>query len=82
MRRKRYTNLDNVDTRKTLREVIRWQKERNEGKKDLRIVIEQAPDNEIDTGPEAVERLNAEWRRLQLDENRLRKLLIGETLWL
>ncbi|PID04111.1 MBL fold metallo-hydrolase [Sporosarcina sp. P2] len=48
MRRKRYTNLDNVDTRKTLREMIRWQIERNEGKKDLRIVIEQAPDKEIE----------------------------------
>ncbi|PID24659.1 MBL fold metallo-hydrolase [Sporosarcina sp. P7] len=48
MRRKRYTNLDNVDTRKTLRELIRWQIERNEGKKDLRIVIEQAPDKEIE----------------------------------
>ncbi|PIC80614.1 MBL fold metallo-hydrolase [Sporosarcina sp. P18a] len=48
MRRKRYTNLDNADTRKTLREMIRWQKERNKKKKDLRIVIEQAPDREIE----------------------------------
>ncbi|PIC83853.1 MBL fold metallo-hydrolase [Sporosarcina sp. P1] len=46
--RKRYTNLDDVDTSKSVREMIRWQKERNEKKKDLRIVIEQAPTKEIE----------------------------------
>ena len=35
-----------------------------------------------DTGPEAIERLDAEWSRLQLDEDLLKKLLIGETLWI
>lgn len=35
-----------------------------------------------DTGPEAVARLDAEWKRLGLDENRLKKLLIGETWWI
>ncbi|ARJ37835.1 MBL fold metallo-hydrolase [Sporosarcina ureae] len=46
--RKRYTNLDDVDTSKSVSEMIRWQKERNEKKKDLRIVIEQAPTKEIE----------------------------------
>lgn len=35
-----------------------------------------------DTGPEAISRLDAEWRRRQLDTSQLKKLLIGETLWL
>ena len=48
MIRKRYTNLDDVDTSKSVRDMIRWQKERNENKKDLRIVIEQAPNKEIE----------------------------------
>ncbi|ARF18786.1 MBL fold metallo-hydrolase [Sporosarcina ureae] len=46
--RKRYTNLDDVDTHKTLRDMVRWQKERSENKKDLSIVIEQAPSKEIE----------------------------------
>lgn len=48
MIRKRYTNLDDVDTHKTLRDMIRWQKERSENKKDLRVVIEQAPSKETE----------------------------------
>ena len=35
-----------------------------------------------DTGPEAISRLDAEWSRLQLDATQLKKLLIGETMWL
>ncbi|MBD7984934.1 MBL fold metallo-hydrolase [Sporosarcina sp. Sa2YVA2] len=35
-----------------------------------------------DTGPEAIARLDAEWKRLGLDESRLKKLLIGETWWI
>ncbi|MDW0117545.1 MBL fold metallo-hydrolase [Sporosarcina thermotolerans] len=35
-----------------------------------------------DTGPEAMERLDAEWKRLQLDTTQLKKLLIGETWWI
>ncbi|GKV64490.1 MULTISPECIES: MBL fold metallo-hydrolase [unclassified Sporosarcina] len=35
-----------------------------------------------DTGPEAIERLDAEWNRQQLNASQLRKLLIGETHWL
>ncbi len=35
-----------------------------------------------DTGPEAISRLDAEWRRRQLDTSQLKKLLIGETLWI
>ncbi|PIC87445.1 MBL fold metallo-hydrolase [Sporosarcina sp. P20a] len=46
--RKRYTNLDDVDTSKSVRDMIRWQKERNENKKDLRTVIKQAPNKEIE----------------------------------
>lgn len=48
MIRKRYTNLDDVDTHKTLRDIIRWQKERSENKKDLSAVIEQAPSKETE----------------------------------
>jgi len=48
MIRKRYTNLDDVDTHKTLRDMIRWQKERSENKKDLSAVIEQAPSKETE----------------------------------
>ncbi len=33
MLRKRYTILDEVDTSKTVRDMIRWQKERNEIRK-------------------------------------------------
>lgn len=35
-----------------------------------------------DTGPEALERLHKEWERLRLDEQKLKVLSIGETLWL
>ena len=35
-----------------------------------------------DTGAEAMERLDAEWKRLQLDTSQLKKLLLGETWWL
>ncbi|WP_153732770.1 MBL fold metallo-hydrolase [Sporosarcina obsidiansis] len=35
-----------------------------------------------DTGPEAMVRLDAEWRRLGIDTSQLKKLLIGETYWL
>lgn len=35
-----------------------------------------------DTGPEAIARLDAEWDRLHLNPNQLKKLLIGETYWL
>jgi L-ascorbate metabolism protein UlaG (beta-lactamase superfamily) len=34
-----------------------------------------------DTGPEALERLKKEWERLNLPEEQLKTLLIGETLW-
>ncbi len=34
-----------------------------------------------DTGPEALARLTKEWERLQLEEEKLKALLIGETLW-
>ncbi|WP_110929627.1 MBL fold metallo-hydrolase [Bacillus massiliglaciei] len=34
-----------------------------------------------DTGPEALERLIAEWRRLELDDSALKILQLGETLW-
>ncbi|MEZ7172182.1 MBL fold metallo-hydrolase [Sporosarcina sp. OR05] len=35
-----------------------------------------------DTGPEALERLKAEWERLKLDDKDLLTLRIGETYWL
>ncbi|WP_301107589.1 MBL fold metallo-hydrolase [Sporosarcina sp.] len=35
-----------------------------------------------DTGPEAIERLDIEWNRRQLDPSQLKKMLIGETYWL
>ncbi|KAA0550374.1 MBL fold metallo-hydrolase [Bacillus sp. BGMRC 2118] len=35
-----------------------------------------------DTGPEALARLEKEWERLQIDQNQLKVLAIGETLWL
>lgn len=34
-----------------------------------------------DTGPEALERLQCEWNKLQLPEDRLKVLTLGETLW-
>ncbi|MGM8214567.1 MBL fold metallo-hydrolase [Bacillaceae bacterium W0354] len=34
-----------------------------------------------DTGPEAISRLEKEWKRLNLDPSQLKKLLIGETYW-
>lgn len=34
-----------------------------------------------DTGPEALDRLLAEWKRLELDEEKLSALKIGETFW-
>lgn len=35
-----------------------------------------------DTGPEALDRLTAEWKRLEMPEEQLNVLKIGETLWL
>jgi L-ascorbate metabolism protein UlaG (beta-lactamase superfamily) len=35
-----------------------------------------------DTGPEALERLTKEWERLELNEDLLKVLLLGETYWL
>ncbi|MBM6617418.1 MBL fold metallo-hydrolase [Bacillus suaedaesalsae] len=35
-----------------------------------------------DTGPEALKRLEKEWKRLQIDQGQLEVLAIGETLWL
>lgn len=49
IRRKRYTNMDNVVTKKTLRDLMRWQQERKQNKKDLSILIEQSPNKEIIT---------------------------------
>ncbi|WP_409305708.1 MBL fold metallo-hydrolase [Peribacillus sp. SCS-155] len=34
-----------------------------------------------DTGPEALERLNTEWKRLGLPDDQLKTLAIGETIW-
>ncbi|MFB6466928.1 MBL fold metallo-hydrolase [Cytobacillus sp. Hz8] len=34
-----------------------------------------------DTGPEALDRFLAEWKRLKLDETKLKVLKIGETFW-
>lgn len=35
-----------------------------------------------DTGPEALERLYNEWKRLELEEQKLKVLSLGETLWI
>lgn len=35
-----------------------------------------------DTGPEALARLHAQWKRLELDEDALKQLRIGETWWM
>ncbi|MCU9612694.1 MBL fold metallo-hydrolase [Caldibacillus lycopersici] len=47
-RKTRFTNLDNVSTKKTFADLYRWQKERRNNKKDLHIKIEQAPFKEIE----------------------------------
>lgn len=49
IRRKRYKNMDNVVTKKTLRDLMRWQQERKQNKKDLSILIKQSPNKEIIT---------------------------------
>lgn len=49
IRRKRYTNMDHVVTKKTLRDMMRWQQERKQNKKDLSILIKQSPNKEIIT---------------------------------
>ncbi|MDV6377239.1 MBL fold metallo-hydrolase [Sporosarcina sp. GW1-11] len=44
----RYANLDSIDTNKTIKDMFRWQKERKNNKKDLSILIDQAPEKEIE----------------------------------
>jgi len=47
-RKHRYTNLDQIENTKTLNDIRRWQKERKKNKKDLSVLIEQAPVKEMD----------------------------------
>ncbi|AXH99331.1 MBL fold metallo-hydrolase [Sporosarcina sp. PTS2304] len=44
----RYTNLDSVDTHKTMKDMLQWQQERKQKKKDLSILIKEAPTKEIE----------------------------------
>jgi L-ascorbate metabolism protein UlaG (beta-lactamase superfamily) len=45
---KRYTNMDNVSSNKTFKEMRRWQKERKSKIKDLSVNIEQCPHKKIE----------------------------------
>ncbi len=40
---KRYENMDNVSTKKSIRSFIRWRKERKQNKKDFSFLVEQSP---------------------------------------
>lgn len=40
---KRYENMDNVSTKKSIRSFLRWRKERKQNKKDFSFLVEQSP---------------------------------------
>jgi L-ascorbate metabolism protein UlaG (beta-lactamase superfamily) len=44
----KYTNLDNVENKKSFQDMRKWQKERKGKTKDLSTQIEQSPDKQID----------------------------------
>ncbi|MFX3630004.1 MAG: MBL fold metallo-hydrolase [Ectobacillus sp.] len=48
MKIKRYKNLDEVSTKKSLREYMRWRKERKQKRKDFSCLIEQSPVKQIE----------------------------------
>lgn len=40
---KRYENMDNASTKKSIRSFLRWRKERKQNKKDFSFLVEQSP---------------------------------------